>query len=81
MPMSEYYYMNGLYTYFFATLRMSMGDFSMIAAVPYLGAGDSIFFWFPWLFCVVLLFIVFLNYVVAEACNSYSSISGEIESH
>ena len=28
IPMNEYYYLNGFFLYFVATLRISMGDFS-----------------------------------------------------
>ena len=76
--MSEYYYLKGIFTYIFVTWRFSMGDFSMNSSIPYLDEKTSQAFWILWSISVFLLFIIFLNYVVTEACSSYDKVDEHI---
>lgn len=55
----------------FQTVRISMGDFAVIAAADYLPETQNYLFWLIWLLTVILTCIVFLNFIVAEASNSY----------
>jgi hypothetical protein len=59
---------------FLWTLRLSMGDFSAIVAAKDLDSNEVKIFWFFWLLAVIVTCIIFLNFVVAEACASYSKV-------
>lgn len=59
---------------FMWTFRMSMGDFSAIGAQKTLTKIESKIFWLLWLITVIMTCIIFLNFVVAEACASYSKV-------
>lgn len=60
--------------------RISMGDFAIIDCVKYMeNASDVIVFWFLWFFMVLVLAVVFLNFVVAEASDTYNTVVESIE--
>jgi len=55
--------------------RISMGDFAIIDCAKYLENGsDIIVFWFLWFIMVLVLAVVFLNFVVAEASDTYNTV-------
>lgn len=60
------------------TLRMSMGDFSFSAAIE-LNKAESIMYWFTWMFIVLMTSIIFLNFLVAEACASYEKVAEALD--
>ena len=61
------------------TLRLSLGDFDF----KFIEKEDSneihIVFWIVWLIMVVFSSLIFLNFIIAEVCNSYSKVSSNIE--
>ena len=59
---------------FLWTLRLSMGDFSAIPPSKELTSYEQQIFWIMWLFSVIITCIIFLNFVVAEACASYTKV-------
>lgn len=60
------------------TLRMSMGDFGFDTAIL-LDDEENIIYWFVWLLIVVITCIIFLNFIIAEACASYEKVSEKLE--
>jgi hypothetical protein len=65
---------------FFWTFRLSLGDSSAIGATGSLSKLEMQIFWLMWILTVVITSIVFLNFVVAEACASYSRVVESLES-
>ena len=65
----------------FQTVRISMGDFAVIAAADYLTQEENILFWIIWLITVIVTCIVFLNFIVAEASASYAEVSDQLENY
>jgi hypothetical protein len=63
------------------TLRISMGDFSAIQASMDLGKVEQKIFWVMWLFSVIVTCIIFLNFVVAEACASHQKVVKHIDQY
>jgi len=57
-------------------MRISMGDFAIIAAAEFLTPIENYMFWVVWLLAVVVQCIIFLNFIVAEASNSYEEVAG-----
>jgi hypothetical protein len=51
-----------------------MGDFSAISAQKTLSRSESQIFWIIWVLKLILTCIIFLNFVVAEACASYMRV-------
>ena len=59
-----------------------MGDFSIIGSVPFLDTKeDSIMFWIIWFLTVLIACVVFLNFIVAEASESYNQVNEFIEEY
>ena len=58
---------------------MSIGDNSLNEAAKKLGVEDNSIFWILWLLGTVITSIVFLNFVVAEACASYAKVKENLE--
>ena len=70
------YYAIGLhFGEFLWTLRMSIGDNSLIEAAKKLGPAENRLFWILWLLGVVITSIIFLNFIVAEASGSYAKVT------
>jgi hypothetical protein len=64
---------------FMTTLRLSIGDFSLIGSSTTLEVSENILFWFIWLLAVIITNVVFLNFIVAEASASYSKVTDTLE--
>ena len=58
-----------------SVLRISLGDFSWVGASPTLSQYEIYLFWFFVVLTVFSQSIVMLNFIVAEASNSYKKIN------
>lgn len=56
-----------------------MGDFSLINGSIYLSDGENLVFWVIFFLILVMTNIIFLNFVIAEAANSYTEVSEQLE--
>jgi hypothetical protein len=65
---------------FMWTFRISMGDFSAIAATKGLSQTETQIFWVIWFMTALMTCIIFLNFVVAEAMGSYEKVKEYLES-
>lgn len=66
---------------FIQTIRLSMGDFAAIDAANTLSKNENYVFWLVWFVTVVVTCIVFLNFIVAEASASYTTVSEQLENY
>ena len=57
------------------TLRVSIGDNAVIEDSKYLQPIESDIFWLLWTITSILTCVVFLNFIVAEACASYTIVT------
>ena len=64
---------------FISVMRISLGDQSIIKGVEYLTKEENILFWIIWVLAVIVNCIVFLNFIVAEASNTYNNVSAQLE--
>lgn len=55
--------------------RISMGDYAIIPASNYLDVENNILFWIMFGLILFLTNIIFLNFVIAEAGNSYNVVA------
>jgi len=58
--------------------RMSMGDNDMPALI-YLGLPRMRLFWPVWVIICYLTFIIFFNFVIAEASKSYATVTANLD--
>jgi hypothetical protein len=79
-PASEYQAVGLHMGEFLWTFRLSLGDFSAIGATGMFTRIEMIVFWMVWMLTVVVTCIIFLNFVVAEACASYTRVVESLES-
>ena len=63
------------------TLKVSLGDLGLIGTSTDLGVEDNILFFICLLLVIVVTFIIFLNFIIAEASASYEKVAGDIESY
>ena len=73
-PIAEYNQINLATAYLITTLRMSMGDFGFDTANMLSPPLNGIY-WAIWLIIVVVTNIIFLNFIIAEACSSYENVA------
>ena len=59
-------------------LRYSLGDFSLYA-LRNLTEFETNVFWISWVIIVLLAYIIFLNFLIADINVSYSSIQDSVE--
>ena len=64
---------------FLWTFKISLGDFSVINPSKSLTKIENRIFWVTWVLCVLITCIIFLNFVVAEACASYARVKESLE--
>ena len=61
------------------TLRISIGDNSAIGPATLFDPVENIIFWFVFFITVFASNIVFLNFIVAEASNTYAVVTETLE--
>ena len=79
-PGEEYKYTGLLVGNFLYTLRASLGDFDF-ASSTLLEKPENIIFWIVWYTVVVVTCIIFLNFIIAEASNSYTNVSESLQAY
>ena len=57
---------------------MSTGSYDFNSA-NLLDSKENICYWAIWLVIIVMTNVVFLNFIIAEACASYEKVSAELE--
>jgi hypothetical protein len=78
IPDEEYKHIGLFFGYIFSTLRQSLGDFDFSAST-YLAPQENITYWIVWFLVVLMTCIVFLNFIIAEAANSYTNVKNRLE--
>ena len=63
------------------TFRISLGDYSSVSSAVYLSDNDNYLFWIIWFIIVFIGCIIFLNFVIAEACHSYEVVVENLEQY
>ncbi len=63
------------------TFRISLGDYSSVSAAVYLSDTDNYLYWLLWFAIVLVGCIIFLNFVIAEACHSYEVVTENLEQY
>ena len=59
-------------------MRISMGDYDFDGAND-LEDIENIVYWICWLLMVTITCIIFLNFIIAEASNSYSNVMATLD--
>ena len=73
IPNEEYAQIGLLLGNIFYTLRTGIGDFDFGASY-YLNKAENWTFFIIWFIVVVVLCIIFLNFIIAEASASYAKV-------
>jgi hypothetical protein len=73
-PSANYLHLGLFFGGIVDTFRMSLGDFEIIARV-HDTTDHYILFWVSWSIIVLVLSIIFLNFIVAEASASYEKVT------
>ena len=73
-PGIEYMYLGRLVGNIISVIRMSIGDNNFDASI-YLDPSTNIVFWIIWILTLYVTCIIFLNFIIAEACESYQRVS------
>jgi len=79
MPGVEYYHVGLWIGEILWTLRISIGDNSAIGPATVLDTYENIIFWICFFTTVFASNIVFLNFIVAEASNTYAMVTETLE--
>lgn len=75
----EYYHLGLFAGEILWTLRVSIGDNSLIGESSKLAPAENYLFWFCWFVSVMVSCVVFLNFIVAEASNTYAVVTDTLE--
>jgi len=77
----EYMDMHLLMARLIDTLKVSLGDLGLIGTSMDLGLEDNILFFICLMLVIVVTFIIFLNFIIAEASASYETVAGDLPSY
>ena len=80
-PGSEYYVIGSFLGNMMYVFRAAMGDFSVLQGSIYLSDYENWVFWIMFFLILTFTNIIFLNFVIAEAGNSYSLVSLKLEQY
>jgi len=69
-PDEEYQLIGLWWGYIITMLRTSLGDFDFMAS-EFLAVEENHLYWIVWFLVVLVNCIIFLNFIIAEASNSY----------
>lgn len=64
---------------FLQTIRLATGDFGIINSSLLLEESESRMFWLIWFFTVIVACVIFLNFIVAEASETYNVVSEHLQ--
>jgi len=78
-PGSEYIRVGMFFGNIISMFRNAMGDFDSIIKSVYLDDNENVVFWLIFLLFLIVGNIVFLNFVIAEAGNSYNKVKASLE--
>ena len=73
-------YLNGSVKNLFVMLRTSTGDFSSVDTAFYIVDPYNPVYWVFYLICI-LITLIFINFVIAKAVNSYEEISENLDEY
>ena len=73
-PGSEYKKIGLFFGNFLYVFRAAMGDFSVYNSSVYLSDAENYLFWLCFIMILLFTNIIFLNFLIAEASNSYSRV-------
>jgi hypothetical protein len=77
-PSYEYYSIGYGVGYLITVLRMSLGDIDL-GSLEYHTLTEQILLYTVIIFIIIVNSIIFLNFIVAHACNTYTIISDQLE--
>jgi len=60
-------------------MKISTGEFDIILNSTYLSDEENLVFWACWTVIVFIMAIIFLNFIVAEASESYNQVHEHID--
>ena len=80
----EYKYIGAFAGNWINTLKMAFADFNLAVVVTHdplyeLNTQEHYLFWFIWFICILLSALIFLNFIIAEVCNSYAKVKTNLE--
>ena len=80
-PGFEYKYLSYMLGYFLMVLRFAMADTSNIETSLSLSFKYDIIFWVLWLLTMIILNVIFLNFVITKAMHTYEEVSERIDEY
>lgn len=77
----EYMEMHLLLARLIDTLKVSLGDLGLLSTSVDLNSEDNILFFICIVLVILVTFIIFLNFIIAEASASYEKVAAELPSY
>ena len=77
----EYHHIGLNFGNFIDAFRISLGDYASIGTAFFLTTEENVLYWIVWALIVLIGCIVFLNFVIAEACHSYETVNEKLEEY
>ena len=79
MPAIEYAKIPGILKFFLEIFNVCVGNFALTSTNSYLDETMQTLFWLLFITIVLILMVVFLNFVVAKAMASHSEATSHME--
>jgi len=72
-------YLPKFFAYWFSTFNVSLGNFDFSPPTMLNGRAENIMYWVLWTITLVITNIVFLNFIIAEASESYAKVKETLD--
>lgn len=69
-----YKHLGGFIGHIMNCFRVSIGDFDSIGSSTSLDRSETYFFWLVWVLTVLVTSVIFLNFIIAQACATYNGV-------
>ena len=72
-------YLPKFFAYWLSTFNVSLGNFDFDPPTMLNGKAENIMYWCLWTITLVMTNIVFLNFIIAEASESYAKVKETLD--
>jgi len=77
--MPQYQYLPKFFAYWLSCFNVSLGNFDFDPPTMLNGGAENIMYWVLWMITLIITNIIFLNFIIAEASESYAVVKETLE--
>jgi hypothetical protein len=78
--MPEFQFLPKFFAYWLSCFNVSLGNFDFAPPTSGLnGSAENVLYWVLWFITLIITNVIFLNFIIAEASESYANVKETLE--